>query len=250
MPLTDFVFKLNSEDLTLLHRTKTVGKPSTVLIYILYLKMQTLLRLTAPQTPRKPSVALTYKLDEQVQTLLCLPAPQTSRKPSAARGRSATYLNLSAPPGSDRGRRSDSVTPRPAVALSVPQDRDSDSHRDRDSTAQQLQFLSPPQPRAGAPVQHRRGAPALPRTRCSRAPTAPHRTPGSRQASAAQQPPRATLSHHSGTGLKGAAAERDALRSKHRNQRATGGSELVRSAASSATGQRLGLSGHAEWCRQ
>ncbi len=92
-----------------------------------------------------------------------------------------------------------------------------DSNRHRTATAQQPQYLSPPQPRPGraGPAPPRR-ATGLPRTRCSRAPTAQLRTPASRRATTAEEPPRATPGYHSWAGLKGAAAERDALRRKHR----------------------------------
>ncbi len=65
---------------------------------------------------------------------------------------------------------------------------------DSNSTAQLPQASALPSLGRGAPAPQRtaRRATGLPRTRCSRAPTAPHRTPGARRTTTANQPPRAT----------------------------------------------------------
>ncbi len=136
---------------------------------------------------------------------------------------------------------SDSPPARAAVALSVRQDRNRDGNGARNATAQLPQASALPSLGRGAPAPPRKtvraacgsglpgcdfrplvrsahedttaARPALPRTRCSRAPTATHRTTASRRATTAEEPPVATPGNHSGVGLKGAAAERDALRS-------------------------------------
>ena len=117
-------------------------------------------------------------------------APQTPRKPSAARGRSATYPRLSAQPGADRGRRSDSPPARPAVALSVRQDSTATAAAPRLHSNRKPQ----PSPASAVACRHRTASarPGLPRTRCSRAPSVPHRKPAVRRATTLKEPPRAT----------------------------------------------------------
>ncbi len=141
--------------------------------------------------------------------------------PAVAGCRAATFWPsfaplTKAPPGVDRGRRSDSVTPRPAIALSVRQDRDRTATAT--ATAPQPQFLSPPQPRPGrAGTAQRRRAPAsLARVARARRPlSTARRSAGERRPPASRRARRS--GHHSRAGLKGAAAERVALRRKHRN---------------------------------
>ena len=122
--------------------------------------------------------------------------------------RDATYPRLSAPPAADRGRRSDSVTPRPAAPF-----QSARTAQLSNRPAPQPQFLSPPQPRPGragsaaprrAPASLARVTRARHRNRTARRTAGERRRPPNRR----EQRP----GHHSRAGLKGAAAERDALR--------------------------------------
>ncbi len=185
------------------------GTRSAALPYKLDDQVRTLLySITAP---RRTSVAHAHKPDSQVQTLPHLTTP--ARKPSPLfisrfgqviractrqhRKHPESPRPLAVAPRHIRG--SPHRPPRIGVVEATPLLRDRPRpfsppgprpHSPATATAQQPHYLSPPQPRP-APEQHRLGA-GLPRKRCSRAPTAPHRTPASRRASSATQPPRAT----------------------------------------------------------